>query len=379
VIARPWLKARVWVPIFAIAAVLLAPPGTTLNSSYAAFWLAAGLALVAAIGRTQRWAAITATSLSTAAALVFAIGNLVVIARGGSAARWLLVMGALVVIALGVWRLTISRRTDPLLLVAVQLSVGIATEWVFFQVSGLALDYHSFARESLPTLAGTELSVVALAFAGVGLGVWRTWRPAIERLGWKAPTWWQVVLALLAAELLSLSAIPANILTYFLTPQAYYALGANSQHIFGDLPWWTFPFVAILAGVGEETLFRGAVQPRFGIVVSAALFAMLHANYGFTPILGMVFVHGLAYGLMRRHLNTTTAAIAHATYDFGAYVRIGYGTHFVLAVILALLLAAPAWRHRRQISGTLRQGFMEDWRGILDRPWRSRPSSTDLS
>ena len=106
------------------------------------------------------------------------------------------------------------------------------------------------------------------------------------------------------------------------------------------------------------------MQPRFGIVVSAALFAMLHVNYGLTPILGMVFVHGLAYGLMRRHLNTTTAAIAHTTYDFGAYVRIGYGSHFVLAVILALLLAAPAWRHRRLIWRTLGEGFREDWRRL---------------
>src|SRR2546425_1689684 len=142
-------------PIFAIAAVLLAPPGTTLSSSYAAFWLAAGLVLVAAVGRTQHWAAITATSLSIAAALVFAIGTLVVIARGGSAARWLLVMGALVVIALGAWRLTISRRTDPLLLITVQLSVGIATEWVFYQVSGLALDYH-FIRKGIAPDPGRD-------------------------------------------------------------------------------------------------------------------------------------------------------------------------------------------------------------------------------
>ena len=268
------------------------------------------------------------------------------------------------VIALSLWRAFISTRTDPLLLVAVQLAVGVATHWVYYQVSGLALDPRSYGKESLQALAGTELSLVALALAGVGLGVWRTWRPAIERLGWASPSWWQVALALLLAQVFSLSNIPVNLLTFFLTPQALYAISANSQHIFGDLPWWTLPIFAVLAGVGEETLLRGALQPRFGIVVTAALFAMVHVQYGFTPILGMVFVHGLGYGLIRRHLNTTTAALAHATYDFGAYIRMSYPSHFVLAVILALLLAEPAWRHRSLIWRTLSQGLIADWRGI---------------
>lgn len=363
-ISRSWVTARLWIPIFAVAGVLLTPPGATLNSTYTAQWLAAGLVLIAAIGRTRRWAAVTAILLSAAGALYIAVASVLRIMGGGAPARWLLVAGALVVIALSVWRAFISTRTDPLLLVAVQLAVGVATHWVYYQVSGLALDPRSYGKESVQALAGTELSLVALALAGVGLGVWRTWRPAIEKLGWASPSWWQVALALLLAQVFSLSNIPVNLLTFFLTPQALYAISANSQHIFGDLPWWTLPIFAVLAGVGEETLFRGALQPRFGIVFTAALFAMLHVQYGFTPILGMVFVHGLGYGLIRRHLNTTTAALAHATYDFGAYIRMSYPSHFVLAVILALLLAEPAWRHRSLIWRTLSQGFIADWRGI---------------
>ena len=68
-ISRSWLGARLWVPIFAVAAVLLTPPGATLNSTYTAQWLAAGLVLIAAIGRTRRWAAVTAILLSAAGAL----------------------------------------------------------------------------------------------------------------------------------------------------------------------------------------------------------------------------------------------------------------------------------------------------------------------
>src|SRR5256886_14748655 len=138
------LRTRLADPIFAGAAVLQTPPGATLNSTYTAQWLAAGLALIAAIGRTRRWAAVTAILLSAAGALYIAVASVLRIMGGGAPARWLLVAGALVVIALRPWRAFFSTPTDPLLLVAVQLAVGVATHWVYYQVSGLALDPRSY-------------------------------------------------------------------------------------------------------------------------------------------------------------------------------------------------------------------------------------------
>ena len=38
---------------------------------------------------------------------------------------------------------------------------------------------------------------------------------------------------------------------------------------------------AILLGIGEEVLFRGAIQPRYGVFLTALAFAALHTQYGF--------------------------------------------------------------------------------------------------
>ena len=41
--------------------------------------------------------------------------------------------------------------------------------------------------------------------------------------------------------------------------------------------------LGLAAGIGEETLFRGALQPRFGLLITSLLFALLHSQYGITP------------------------------------------------------------------------------------------------
>jgi hypothetical protein len=98
-----------------------------------------------------------------------------------------------------------------------------------------------------------------------------------------------------------------------LSPGAYDAIGAISDKTQGAFEVGLI--FAVLAGISEETLFRGALQPRAGILISALLFATIHVQYGATPVVAFVFVHGLAYGWLRRSMNTTTAIIAHTTYD----------------------------------------------------------------
>jgi membrane protease YdiL (CAAX protease family) len=73
------------------------------------------------------------------------------------------------------------------------------------------------------------------------------------------------------------------------------------------------------AGVGEELVFRGALQPRLGIGLTAALFALLHVQYQLPGIL-MIFAVGLALGFIKRRLSTTGAVIAHVVYDVGMFL-----------------------------------------------------------
>ena len=70
------------------------------------------------------------------------------------------------------------------------------------------------------------------------------------------------------------------------------------------------------AGIGEEAVFRGALQPRFGMVLPSLLFTMLHGpQYGFNVALLGLFGVSMILALLRKNVNTTAAMIAHALYN----------------------------------------------------------------
>jgi membrane protease YdiL (CAAX protease family) len=70
------------------------------------------------------------------------------------------------------------------------------------------------------------------------------------------------------------------------------------------------------AGIGEEAIFRGALQPRYGIIIPSLLFMMLHGpQYGFNLALVGLFGVSIILGLVRKHVNTTAAMITHALFN----------------------------------------------------------------
>ena len=79
-------------------------------------------------------------------------------------------------------------------------------------------------------------------------------------------------------------------------------------------------FISICAGVGEELLFRGAIQPVLGIWITSILFVLLHGylNPFNLPLtfygIYMIFVIGVM-GLMTEHFGILTAMIAHTLID----------------------------------------------------------------
>jgi len=88
----------------------------------------------------------------------------------------------------------------------------------------------------------------------------------------------------------------------------------------GKRPW----VVGLCAGVGEELLFRAALQPLVGLWLGAILFAAAHMK---TAALGSssswkrlayilnVAVAGVALGLVFEHLGLLAAVLIHATID----------------------------------------------------------------
>lgn len=361
-----------WVLTLGFGAILLAPPNLTPVSTYAGHWFAVALVLVAVLGRRHSRAALAAAGLAGLAGLGFAAWELFRLARGADASDWAFVVGGLIVagssLAQLVARLRHEPRFDPVLLAALQLYVGEVAVWVYYLINGAALNYRNYAPETLITPFRVEVPFMALALAAVGLGITRSAPAALDRLGLKTPRWWQLALGLLIAQLFLLGEHPINVLTKLVTPAQYHAIAWVSYTTYSNLPWWAYLTFAIGAGVSEETLFRGAVQPRLGIIATAFLFAVGHVQYGFTPILAGVFVHGIVYGMLRRYLNTTTSIVTHASYDFGAYLAPGPTTYWIVAVLMVAALVVPAMRNRRVIYEVLRAGLRNDWIGMFRWP-----------
>ena len=71
-----------------------------------------------------------------------------------------------------------------------------------------------------------------------------------------------------------------------------------------------------IAAVGEELLFRGALQPVLGLGLTSVLFALIHVQYGITPFLLIVLILAVILGLIRRYFSTTIAIFVHVGYDF---------------------------------------------------------------
>ena len=103
--------------------------------------------------------------------------------------------------------------------------------------------------------------------------------------------------------------------------------------------------LALAAGICEETLFRGALQPRLGILLTSILFASVHTQYGLSFDVIGVFVLSCGLGLLRRFANTTTSIVCHVSYDL--LVGIGIGLALLpwalLAEVLMVLLLAVAY------------------------------------
>ncbi len=78
--------------------------------------------------------------------------------------------------------------------------------------------------------------------------------------------------------------------------------------------------IGIAVGIGEELLFRGLLQPSFGLVPTALLFTVLHGQYGLSPALGFVFLQGLGYGWLRKRYNTWVSLAAHVVYTTVAII-----------------------------------------------------------
>jgi len=160
------------------------------------------------------------------------------------------------------------------------------------------------------------LALLLMGLIGVGLGLRRGVKETAARLGLRWPSWrtWLSVIGLV----ILLQALDFGVAAGWsaLDPASYERIGRISERLFGGFmsPWGALA-VGIAAGVSEETLFRGALQPRFGIVLTSLLFAVSHVQYGFSPATLIIFVIGLILGWLRKRSGLMACIALHALYN----------------------------------------------------------------
>ena len=72
---------------------------------------------------------------------------------------------------------------------------------------------------------------------------------------------------------------------------------------------------AVAAGLGEELMMRGVLQPRFGWLLPNLAFTAAHAfQYNLDALVG-VFILGAALAFVRARWSTSEAIVAHTLYD----------------------------------------------------------------
>lgn len=193
----------------------------------------------------------------------------------------------------------------------------IANTAVTLNQGGVAELAESADAASIGSLLLTGLALLAAALVSVGLGTRRTWAEVIERLGLRPlrVSDWRVILSGI------LFLLTMEIAITFLLSQFYPEQLAQLENVniallsdLDSLGEWLI--LGLTSGVGEELLFRGAIQPAFGILPTAILFAVAHVQYDFSPLMIFIFLLGVVLGLIRQRISTTTAILVHFGYNF---------------------------------------------------------------
>ena len=224
---------------------------------------------------------------------------------------------------------------SPVHAVALSLSALIVIQLLFTLGIGLnnlaeSLAAQEAAGSASATLSGLwaqQVLTAVFAFFGVGFLIRRDWSATLQRLGLVVPSLGNIAVGIVVG----LGMVPLVILIEQVSSQFNIGIDPSVQKLTEQLlgPLFNSPLGIITLGVaaalGEETIFRGAVQPRFGIVFTALLFALVHSNYGISLSTLIVFLFGLLLGIVRKRTNTSTTMISHALYNMSLGILASLG------------------------------------------------------
>lgn len=184
-------------------------------------------------------------------------------------------------------------------------------------VEGLAESIEQGGVSAGETLFQSTLWLLA-GLLGAGLFLRRGPAETLDRLGLRIPRLLEVVAGLGSGLLLyGVVLAGAVVWTTLASPELITEQSSVAAALAASVT--SIPEALLLSlpvAIGEETFFRGALQPVFGLVPTALYFTALHAQYGLTPALVSLFVVGLGFGLLAKRYGTVTAILAHFMFNF---------------------------------------------------------------
>ncbi|MBL8132061.1 MAG: CPBP family intramembrane metalloprotease [Anaerolineae bacterium] len=190
-------------------------------------------------------------------------------------------------------------------------------------ISGLA-DSLSNTDVSLGDQLAALMLWLMAAIVGVGVGLRRSFRMAIDRLGLRLPTLSDFANgAGIGLLMVMFSLISTATWMGLVSPEQFQAQTEASAQLaesFGSLS--DIIMLNLLIALGEEVFFRGALLPIFGNLPTSIFFVILHTQYTLTPAVLQILIVSLTFGWLRKSQNTTTALIAHFVYN-GVLLSLG--------------------------------------------------------
>ncbi|MBN8595367.1 MAG: CPBP family intramembrane metalloprotease [Anaerolineae bacterium] len=184
-------------------------------------------------------------------------------------------------------------------------------------LSGLATQFEQ-VTVGVQDLIFQMVLFIAVAFLAIGFAIRRNLTDSLQRLGLRLPTLsdvaWGVAVGL---GLYGVLIVLVTAWSALVPPEVMAEQTAASELLARSFNTLPLAFaVAFTAAVGEEILFRGALQPIFGLILSSVYFVLVHIQYTLTPATLIILVVSLGLGVLRKRQSTTACIIAHFVYNF---------------------------------------------------------------
>ena len=135
--------------------------------------------------------------------------------------------------------------------------------------------------------------------------------------------------------------VAIDLLLMKVLPNSFYDDGGLNERIFRNRSIWHIAFIALLVAISEESLFRGIIQVKFGLMAASVLFAVIHFRYLFNWFLLMdvvllSFFIGIVFWLTNNLAVTITM-------------------HFIIDLLLGIYLRWKCKKTEQEQAGVLNE------------------------